>query len=459
MATIERIVIRNIKRIEEVDLHPGPGLFEIGGDNGAGKSSILDAIAMALGGKKMEPPEPLRRGAESGVSETKLSDGRTVRRKWRRRKDGTVAPSEVEIIGTDGGLIPKMQTVLDEITGKGFADPVEFLRAKPAEQLDRLRKLVGLDFSTLDARRAALFSERTEVGRRGKEAAGALASMPAEVKVEPLVSIDGLVAEMHAAEAATTAHAAATERKSAAERSVERARQAVAEVAPEGERLRSRAVAEIKRLEDECARMVKRVQDTLSRDLEANANRVGTAQAALEEAEAALAAIEVPSAPPPSDIGARIQAATTANARAEQAARANAARAAKEKETNELRAKYAELTEQIAAIDADKAAQLEAAKFPVAGLGFGDGLVTFNGLPLEQASSAEQLRVSLAMALAQNPKLKVVQIRDGSLLDRKSMEHIARMAIESGCQVFVERVGTVGPGGVVIVDGRVAEAA
>jgi len=113
------------------------------------------------------------------------------------------------------------------------------------------------------------------------------------------------------------------------------------------------------------------------------------------------------------------------------------------------------LTEQIEALDAQKAERVEAADFPVDDLSFGDGEVIFAGIPFDQASSAEQLRVSIAMGLAMNPKLKVLLIRDGSLLDEESMELVSKMAEQADAQVWLERVGQDESTSVVIEDGSV----
>ena len=100
---------------------------------------------------------------------------------------------------------------------------------------------------------------------------------------------------------------------------------------------------------------------------------------------------------------------------------------------------------------------LAAATMPVDGLGFDDHGVTFNGVPFGQASAAEQIRVSLAMAMALNPSLRVIRILDGSLLDADSMAAIAAMAKAGDYQVWVERVADDADTAVVIEDGSVAK--
>lgn len=116
------------------------------------------------------------------------------------------------------------------------------------------------------------------------------------------------------------------------------------------------------------------------------------------------------------------------------------------------------LTTKLETLDADKRGQLSAAKFPVDGLSIdlvNEGGVLFKGFPFSQASSAEQLRVSVAMGMALNPTLRVMCIRDGSLLDEDSMQMLADMAEAGDYQFWIETVDTTGPSTIVIEDGHV----
>ncbi len=121
------------------------------------------------------------------------------------------------------------------------------------------------------------------------------------------------------------------------------------------------------------------------------------------------------------------------------------------------RARWDELTAAIEVIDEEKRKQMAKARFPVEGLSFDSTGVLFNGVPFRQASSAEQLKVSMAMGLAMNPQLRVVLIRDGSLLDDDSMRMVAEMAAKHDSQVWVERVGKGEEVSVIIEDGEVEQ--
>jgi len=88
-------------------------------------------------------------------------------------------------------------------------------------------------------------------------------------------------------------------------------------------------------------------------------------------------------------------------------------------------------------------------------MSFGDGVVMFDGVPFDQASTAQQLRASVALAMAANPKLKVIRVKQGSFLDDDGMKLLSDMAEELDYQIWIERVDSTGKVGIVIEDGAV----
>ena len=120
-----------------------------------------------------------------------------------------------------------------------------------------------------------------------------------------------------------------------------------------------------------------------------------------------------------------------------------------------LKTDYEFLSGQIADLDAAKKNSLAKAKFPINGLSFSDEGVEYNGVHFDQASSAEKLRVSLAIAIAANPKLRVIRISDGSLLDSKNRKIIEEMATANDFQIWLESVDETGKVGIYIEDGAV----
>jgi hypothetical protein len=117
------------------------------------------------------------------------------------------------------------------------------------------------------------------------------------------------------------------------------------------------------------------------------------------------------------------------------------------------------LTDQIEKIDEWKRDQIAAAAMPISGLSFSaDGGVTFAGVPFEQASHAERLRASVAIGFAMNPRLRVLLVRDASLLDEDGLRLVAEMAEQAGAQVWLERVERDAQTTVLIEDGQVVAA-
>ena len=117
---------------------------------------------------------------------------------------------------------------------------------------------------------------------------------------------------------------------------------------------------------------------------------------------------------------------------------------------------HAVLSDKIKRCEEDRQEAIHAATMPLEGMSFDDyGSITFGDLPLNQASGAEQLRISLEIAMAAQPELRIIRITDGSLLDSDSLEAIRKAAADGDYQVWIESVDETGKVGVVIEDGEV----
>ena len=81
--TINRLEIENVKRIKAVKIEPSAtGLTIVGGNNNQGKTSVLDAIAWALGGNKYKPSQAQREGSQVPPTlKIVMSNGLIVERK------------------------------------------------------------------------------------------------------------------------------------------------------------------------------------------------------------------------------------------------------------------------------------------------------------------------------------------------------------------------------------------
>jgi hypothetical protein len=132
---------------------------------------------------------------------------------------------------------------------------------------------------------------------------------------------------------------------------------------------------------------------------------------------------------------------------------------AKRKETEDVLARekksYDEKTAEIDALDKKKLNALKSAKFPIPNLSFDEEGVLYKDLPFAQASSTERLTVSFAIAMAMNPKLRVIRITEGSSIDSKHMKIISDMAADKDFQVWIEKTNETGELGIFIEDGMV----
>lgn len=402
--TIVSLEAQNVKRLKAVTITPKGHVVEIAGRNGQGKSSVLDSIMYALGGKDTFCDDPVRKGEQKATIKCDLGE-LSVTRTITAEGGGTL-----KVTDANGAALPSPQKVLDALYSTVSFDPLAFARMKPAEQRETLQRMVGLDFAALDAQRETAFAERTEAGRIVKRLEGQLAGLPQHADAPAAeVSVLALSKELQAATEADAAE----------------------------QRIRDAHAANKKRMQ--------KIDEEIER-LRAEWSELAKKNSALEE--------EIKRLPEPVDadeLRQRIAEAEALNRKV----RENAKRSEVAAELEASRKRVEALTAKIAEIDAAKEKQLAGAKFPVPGLSFSAQGVTLNGVPFEQASQAEKLKVSVAMGFALNPRLKVLLVRDGSLLDEDSLAAVAAMAQQNGGQVWVETVGKGSDISVVIEDGHV----
>jgi len=428
----------NFKGLKLVEVEPEKVATIVGGKNRAGKSSLLDAIAATLGGKKLCPAEPIREGEDEARCEIQL-DGEqkrmlppcTVIRTWKRRKTGSIA-SELEITTEDGYKAPTPQTILDDVVGPLGFDPERFLRMKPKEQAEVLRGLVGLDFTELDQKRQELYSQRTEVNRNGKAMKSRFDAMPCHADApKEEVSVSALMTELQRRQAVNRQHNEVRNELTALQ---------------QGVKTWERQLADADSAIDDLEQKLKQAKERRN-DIDKKRNRAAT------EVTAKQAEVDALQDEDEQEIKDRITDSESVNRKV----RENADRALLSNELEAERKKSADLTKQIEDIDATKQNMREAAEWPVPGLGYDENGVTLMDRPFDQACAAEQREAAFGIVAALNPTLKFSFIKDGSLLDEEELDDFARIAAEKGFQLFVERVGDGKECTVVIADGEIEE--
>jgi len=413
---IIRFEAENFKRLKAVRITPHGNMIQLTGANGSGKSSVLDAIYAALAGKGAAPTVPIREGEESAVITLDLGRIKVTRR-FGANQTSLVVESE------DGAVFPSPQTMLDKLVGALSFDPLEFTRLSAKEQRAALGKLVGVDheLKVIETHRRTTFEERTLVNRD-------VTKLKASVEAIPEESVEAVdVAELFAEIEEVEAHNRAVEQALAKARADEEVARGMRKAALVNQHEATRLRAEADRLDRvaaTCEADAERLESSICRDFPAMRDAAPLKQ--------------------------RIADAQAINERAAQQRR----RHERLVELTEAEHRVFYLTEQLKDYDRSKQLLVERANLPVPGLGFTEDGVTFKGLPFEQASGAEQLRVSVAIAMAANPTLRVLRIKDGSLLDPSSLEIVADMLREHDYQLWIERVDVSGKVGIVMQDGE-----
>jgi DNA repair exonuclease SbcCD ATPase subunit len=398
------------KRLSAVEITPAGNTVIISGKNGQGKSSVLDAIWLALGGgaaaKNSETSRPIKEGEKDAVVRLDLGDI-IVTRKW------TASGSNLVVEGADGRKYNSPQSLLDTLVGAISFDPLSFAKMPAAEQRAQLISLANLsiDLDKIDAERKELYDRRTLVNRELKALEGELSNMPtpAEGVPEKEISLTDYVNQIN------TAIEQRNMIRAFFENLREKKRKAV--------ELEARITAQIKELEalsEEIEKDDEASKTLIEPDVDAMREKMGEIEATNAAVRAKMRYFEI---------------------------KAKAERKAEMSES---------ITKQIEHLDKVKKDALLEAKFPVEGLSVDADGVTYNGIPFGQCSSAEQLKVCVAIAAALNPKIRVIRVADASLLDEESMQMIQTLAEEQDIQIWLERV-TDGkdPVGVVIEDGTV----
>ena len=424
--------VENIKRIRLAHIKPKGSVVIVAGKNGSGKSSLLDAISWALTGTSTVPSQPIRKGQRTGGVRIDLGDFVVTRYFTRvdpeKSAKGNTYMTKLIVEGKHREQYPSPQAVLNGLMGKISFDPLAFVRMAEADQLKTLRGLVtfDVDVDAIQAEAKAAYDQRREAGRIYDGAKARLGVMPqpdADLPLKP-VNVDALTKTLEGAANHNSVVEGARRKKGGYE---EASRSFVAA-----------AEAKIER-----AMELRRQADELEKEAEDSVNK---------GAEALLIAetVEIPAELQAAELAAAISEATALNGKIAGAERYRLT----EDEVADANAEWERLDQIVLSCAKQVGDALARAKMPIEGLGIGSEEVLYNGLSFGQASNAEQIQVSMALGMASNPKLRVLRIADGSLLDDDSFQLIEQAAEKHGFQVWIERVDASGKIGIVMEDGE-----
>lgn len=403
----------NFQKLQIVKIVPEDGSIVLKGKNAQGKSSVLDAITATLTGKTVA--EPIRDA--QGEARIKINLGELViERVW------TSKGTYLTVKSAAGAVYPSPQAMLNKLVGVLSFDPSQFMEMDEKKQVQVLKDLTGLDFSDIDAKRKMKYDERTAINRQITETQGQIAGIPDVNAPDVEVSIAALSTEY--------------QRRVDVNAVNDEKREQYADFQDVCKRNTDERDALIARMAEMQAAL-----DNINKTITANQRALATK----EEEIAALSDLSL------TDITQQMQTAEETNRLVRQRIQRNELSDKMKKLDGVSNA----LTDEIAKLDQLKQEKLKATKMPIDNLSFDDTGVRFNGKPIAKASDGEKLMIGLSIALALNPKIRVILMRKGSFLDEDNLKAAMEIAGKNNAQLWIERVGTAGMG-ILIEDGRIA---
>lgn len=416
---ITALEAENVKRIKAVALTPSPtGLTLVGGNNNQGKTSVLDALAWALGGDRFRPDAAQRDGAVAPAHlKVTLSNGVIVERKG---KNSTLTVTDPT--GRRSG-----QQLLNAFIEPLALDLPRFMEASDKEKADILLRIIGIgaELHTRDMEIKALYDKRTFTGQlaaQKKHFAEELISYP-EAPDEP-VSASDLI------------------------------RQQQDILARNGENQRKRN--QLDKLIDEKNQLNFTLRD-LDEKIEDLKEEYEQTQAKFTDLEKQIFQARKSAAQLQDESTAELEASIRDIEDTNRKVRANLEKARAEDEAAQYSGEYDRLTEAIQQKRADRMALLNGADLPLPGLSVEDGALTYKGKHWRDMSGSDQLRVAAAIVRRLNPDCGFVLLDKLEQMDMTTLQEFSAWLEAEHLQAIATRVSTGSECQIIIEDGMVKD--
>lgn len=398
---IHNLSIENTKRVKAVALEPArDGLTVIGGRNGQGKTSVLDAIAFALGGDRYRPTTLKRDGSMAPpYIRITMDNGLVVERKGKNASLTVTDPS-----GRKAG-----QQLLNEFVGELALNLPKFMEASDKQKADILLKLIGVgdELAKIELAETRAYNERLALGRLADQKAAYVKELPyyPDAPKEP-VSAAELIRRQQDILARNGEHARLRLR-------------------------RDQLMAERYRLGQQLKDLTEKYDEICESCRIAEADAEDLVDETTEEIERDIEQID--------EINRKV--------------RMNIDHDRAEQDAVEAKQQYNALTARIEKMREDKRALLEGAQLPLEGLSVDGGALLYHGKKWDCMSGAEQLRVATAIVRALNPKCGFVLIDKLEQMDMETLKAFGKWLEDEGLQAIATRVSTGSECQIIIEDG------
>lgn len=402
---INTLEVENVKRVKAVTLTPQEnGLTILGGNNGQGKTSVLDAICWAVGGNKFKPSNAARDGAYTDPHiRLTLSNGLVVERAGKNAALKVIDPN-----GNKSG-----QALLDSFISELALNLPKFLNATDKEKADTLLRIIGVGdkLAQMKNEEQRLYNQRRTVGQIADQKKKFAAELPSwqGVPNQPVTASELIQ------------HQQDILRKNA-----------------ENQRLRAErdrcedALLQAQRTLEEAKHALAKAQYDVAQARKSAENLQDESTAELEQSIAEI---------------------DTTNAKV----RDNIAKAQAEQEAADLSDQYEDLSEQIEGIRLARRALLNSADLPLPGLTVENEKLLYNGKAWDCMSGSEQLTVATAIVRRLNPDCGFVLLDKLEQMDVKTLHDFGQWLEAQGLQAIATRVSQGDECSVIIEDGYIVE--
>lgn len=407
---INKLEIENVKRVKAVTIEPtSNGLTILGGNNNQGKTSVLDAIAWALGGNKYKPSKPARDGSMNPPSlRVELSNGLIVERKGKNSDLKVTDPS-----GQKAG-----QQLLDSFVEELAINLPKFIESSSKDKANTLLQIIGVGEKLweLDRKEEKLYSERRAIGQIADQKKKFADEQPQYPDApNELVSISDLIYEQQEILARNGENARKRQNR---------------------EEIRSQlhlSEERLKQLKEQLAQEEATHESLMGDYIEANKSIEDLVDESTEEIENSIANIE--------EINRKV--------------RANLDKEKAEEEAKQYKSQYDNLSSEIQKVRDERTSLLDNADLPLPGLSVEDGELVFEGQKWDNMSGSQQLRVSTAIVRKLKPECGFVLLDKLEQMDIPTLNEFGKWLESEGLQAIATRVSSGDECQIIIEDGYV----
>ena len=407
---INKLEIENVKRVKAVTIEPtSNGLTILGGNNNQGKTSVLDAIAWALGGNKYKPSKPARDGSMNPPTlRLELSNGLIVERKGKNSDLKVTDPS-----GQKAG-----QQLLDSFVEELALNLPKFIESSAKDKANTLLQIIGVGEKLweLDRKEERLYNERRAIGQIADQKKKYAAEQPHFPEApNELVSIADLIHEQQEILARNGENAKKRQNRENIVNSLHLSE------------------ARLKQLKEQLAQEEATHESLMSDYIAANKSIEDLVDESTDEIENSIANIE--------EINRKV--------------RANLDKEKAEEDAKEYGSQYDNLSKQIQDVRDERTSLLDSADLPLPGLSVEDGELVFEGQKWDNMSGSQQLRVATAIVRKLKPECGFVLLDKLEQMDIPTLNEFGKWLESEGLQAIATRVSSGEECQIIIEDGYV----